>query len=94
MEISCEKSFNELFSFPRLAAHISLESYMPSTVKCPIHFYFGDQDWMDSSGAKRLIKNNKIPSGSTFDIISNSGHNINLDNPNELAANITKYNKI
>jgi pimeloyl-ACP methyl ester carboxylesterase len=54
---------------------------MPNKILCPTHFYFGDQDWMDSSGAKRLIKGNRLPEGSTFDIIQDAGHNINLDNP-------------
>eukprot|EP01017_Pseudomicrothorax_dubius_P017243 TRINITY_DN19533_c0_g2_i1.p1 TRINITY_DN19533_c0_g2~~TRINITY_DN19533_c0_g2_i1.p1 ORF type:complete len:258 (-),score=48.13 TRINITY_DN19533_c0_g2_i1:61-834(-) len=48
----------------------------------PIHFFYGDNDWMDSRGAARLAR--ALPYV-TLSRVSNSGHQITLENPQELA---------
>ena len=47
MKISCDKSFHQLFSFPTLCAHIPMQREMPIALKCAVHFYYGDKDWME-----------------------------------------------
>ena len=52
----------------------------------PISFFYGDIDWMDQDGGKRVIeKNIYADSLSRLYIVSNSDHHMYLDNPQEFA---------
>lgn len=53
----------------------------------PISIVFGDDDWMDSRGARQIVKNNKFFSvgESQLHVLPDSGHAMNFDNPKALA---------
>lgn len=52
----------------------------------PISFYYGDIDWMDPEGGKRILEKN-IYGGkvSHLYMVNNSDHHMYLDNPEEFA---------
>ena len=52
---SCEKTFYNLFTWPQLRSKRPLEPLLPK-LKIPVHFLFGDEDWMEQSGAKNLYQ--------------------------------------
>ena len=59
--------------FPRVSAIFPLDELMANKLnKIQVHFYFGEQDWMDEKGAVKLIKE-KLVNG-TFNEIENAGH--------------------
>jgi len=51
---SSEKAFYNLFSWPRLRAKKPLEHLLPK-MNIPVHFFYGDNDWMEKIGAKKLF---------------------------------------
>ena len=55
----------------------------------PVSFYYGDIDWMDKKGGKRVVARNKFKDTySHVYIISGSDHHMYLDNPKEFAEKI------
>ena len=61
-----------------------------SELPIPISFFYGDQDWMDVKGGKRVIERSKFKKLSQVYIVTNSDHHMYLDNPDEFAALIIK----
>ena len=61
----------------------------------PIAFCFGDRDFLGSDGADRIVKNNKhFKSGRSYLFkLSNSGHNLFLDNPESLCEMMIGFYK-
>ena len=59
---------------------------MNSDLDFPVAFSFGDRDFLGSEGADEIVRNNKyFKSGeSQLFKLKNSGHNLFLDNPEEL----------
>ena len=64
-------------------------------IAIPISFYYGDSDWMDHRGGRRVVDKNifKYSNEATEDkgmsqvhIINESDHHLYLDNPKELAG--------
>ncbi|KRX03312.1 hypothetical protein PPERSA_05670 [Pseudocohnilembus persalinus] len=92
LKISTQQCLHKLFMFPKLAPFISLESELPQKYKNKaVHFYFGDNDWMNQKGAQHIINEKKIKG--TFSTISKAGHNIQFDNGKDLVEKIL-YNDI
>lgn len=55
----------------------------------PISFWHGDIDWTPQSASRRVVKNNLFcDTHSHFYKISNSGHHLYFDNPEEFAQTI------
>jgi hypothetical protein len=50
LPVSSDIALNRLFRIERLTAHEPLEAILPSNVKFPIHFVYGDRDWMCKIG--------------------------------------------
>eukprot|EP01017_Pseudomicrothorax_dubius_P005771 TRINITY_DN11528_c0_g1_i1.p1 TRINITY_DN11528_c0_g1~~TRINITY_DN11528_c0_g1_i1.p1 ORF type:complete len:348 (+),score=51.41 TRINITY_DN11528_c0_g1_i1:148-1191(+) len=57
--------------------------------KTPIVFYYGEFDWMNQDGARRVVESGETLS--ILRIISHSSHKITIENPNELAEDILKF---
>ncbi len=52
----------------------------------PVSFYYGDQDWMDHRGGRRVVEKNTYSGiASHVYTIHNSDHHMYLDNPEEFA---------
>jgi len=71
---------------PNIVPYLPLEKIIEEEIKIPVFSYFGDDDWMDSLGARNLTKKENLPF--SMKIIKNSGHQITMDNPNELVKEI------
>ena len=73
------------FEWP-LRPKVSIESILRAThSSTPIEFYFGETDWMVSIGAERLCEeypNIRVKS------IKDAGHDLKLNDPEELCGNI------
>ena len=55
----------------------------------PISFIYGEQDWtpfVDENAAQLVVKSNQIKHGdnSNYHLISKAGHNMHMENPEEL----------
>jgi len=71
---------------PRMQAFEPAEDHIVEKLHMPIVCYYGDRDWMDKTGSNRIFY-----SGSKNFIIkqiSNSGHQITMHNPEELAKDL------
>ena len=85
MDASSEAGFYIIFEWPLKPKH-TIESIIRRTNPItPIEFYFGSVDWMDSVGAQKLHEDYKNIS---FSRISNAGHQLIFDNPDEVSWNI------
>jgi hypothetical protein len=51
-----------------------------------IHFFYGEDDWMDTSAARKMLMDGDIKGD--FSIISNSGHQVTMDNSEELSLHL------
>lgn len=52
----------------------------------PVSFYYGDVDWMDHRGGRRVVEKNRFEGiASHVYTINNSDHHMYLDNPEEFA---------
>ena len=85
MPESSEKSLHYLLAPPKAFGVYPPEDFL-ADIDIEVDFYFGDKDWMDSTGAHRLCEK----TNGRFKIIwiKNSGHQINMDNPDDLVQNI------
>ncbi|KAL4465991.1 hypothetical protein ABPG74_004228 [Tetrahymena malaccensis] len=83
---SSDKAIFYLLRFPRMSAIHSIEEILSHEIKenkkkfnFHIHFMYGDNDWMCSDGAKRIVDAKISPS--SFKTIEKSTHNIVYDQP-------------
>lgn len=77
-----DQAIHCLMKPPRINAHFSLEKKVFSEIAdVPVYCYFGEGDWNDWSGAKRFARSSENKNF-TFDLISDSGHQLTLQNPN------------
>ena len=74
-----------MFKWPLIPKHTNESILNRINYGKNIEFYFGQQDWMDSKGAKNLAQKHKNIS---FHIISNAGHQLIFDNPDEICLHI------
>ncbi|EAR85822.2 alpha/beta fold hydrolase (macronuclear) [Tetrahymena thermophila SB210] len=61
-----------------------LENILPNKLSSniPVHFLFGDRDWMDYGGAYKLFRlQNEFKLNVKFDIIPKTSHQVTVDNP-------------
>jgi len=72
---------------PGIVAYKPLEDCIDE-LEIPIYVFYGENDWMDDTGAKRVVSNNK----ENFNLIyiTDSGHQLMMENPLELAIHILK----
>ena len=91
LPVSSDVALNRLFRPQRLTARYPLESVLPSEATFPVHFIFGDRDWMCSIGARRLIDQKLLKVRHSFTVVENSGHNIIYDNHQKLSACLMNY---
>jgi len=84
---SCQKSLHYVIN-PNIIAYDPLEDYVGylDHLNIPVVVFYGDNDWMNDEGAQRVNKLQK----ENFKLIyiKDSGHNINMENPEELTAHI------
>jgi pimeloyl-ACP methyl ester carboxylesterase len=79
-----------IFKPPIPSVKIPLEDRLIKEVKdFKIDFYFGELDWMDQIGSRRVCQSD--PERFSLYIISKFGHNFNLENPDELCE-VINYN--
>ncbi|KAL4483294.1 hypothetical protein ABPG72_007936 [Tetrahymena utriculariae] len=81
---STDHYIHGLITFPFIQAKLSIEQQFEENlnkISQTVHFYFGDSDWMDSTGCIRLSKKLK----STFRYIQNASHQLYFDQPQTIA---------
>lgn len=80
---------------PTILPYNPLLKRVPEGVKCDSLWVYGDSDWMNSSaGATMCNKINDIgKQKADFEIISNAGHHMYLDNPKEFNDMLLDYIK-
>jgi len=68
---------------------------VPNSLQCESLWVYGDSDWMNSSaGAAMCKKINDIGKyKADFEIVSDAGHHMYLDNPKEFNSMILDYIK-
>jgi len=86
LEGGSDKALYFILKPPRATAIKPLEEHIQKDIHIPIVCYYGDRDWMDTSGARRIESNWK----KNFRVkrIENSGHQMTMHNPTELASDI------
>ena len=78
-----------IFALPPPAAINPIENKLLNNSKLNFIFAFGENDWMDKTGALRLEQKDS----NRFKVftISNSGHSFNLENPKEVQMILDEY---
>jgi len=86
LESGSDKAIFFVLQPPRAFAVKPLEEILDNELHMPITCYFGDKDWMDQTGAHRILSNGKR----NFKIkqIDNSGHQITMHNPEMLVNDL------
>jgi len=76
---------------PNIVAYDPLEDYVDhlEQEKIPVIVLYGDGDWMNCAGAKRVAKKKK--SGFKLDFIKEAGHQLMMENAEELAGKIIQF---
>lgn len=78
---------------PSVLPYNPLLNRVPKAIQCDSLWVYGDSDWMNSSaGATMCKKINEIGKyKADFEIVSNAGHHLYLDNPEEFNAMLLDY---
>jgi cardiolipin-specific phospholipase len=58
-----------------------------SSLACPVSFYYGEKDWMDSAPAMNIIRNHLTVCGTVY-MVPDADHHIYCDNPADLQEKI------
>lgn len=77
---------------PTTRAYQPLEKRLAEEVKVDTHVMFGDKDWMDSEGCKRIVKE-KLRANFKLSFIKDCGHQLTLEQPNILVQILLNENK-
>lgn len=78
-----------IFKHPIPSVHFPLEQRFLEEVKTfNVEFYFGEKDWMDTIGSKRLCEAD--PDRFKIFYLNDSGHNFNLENTDLLSGFLCK----
>ena len=90
-----EKALTASFKFGCFAHHslAEVDRLGNKHLPFPIAFCYGDQDWLGTDGADRIVKSNKFyeEGVSQIFILENSDHTTYLDNPDQLAEIMIGY---
>lgn len=76
LPVSSERAMTGIFNFPSFAVKLALEKIFTkksfSDCGLKVHFFYGDNDWMEKNRAKELINKKRIKG--TYNLIKNAGH--------------------
>lgn len=78
---------NDFINLTNSMADLDIKSKVDN-IKCKVLILCGEKDNVNMESAKQLNRNIKA---SKLEIIKNSGHEVNAENPKELARVISKY---
>lgn len=79
-----EQAIHNILNPPRINAHYPLEKMVFDKLgNVPVYCYFGEEDWNDWTGAKRFSKSGESKNFQ-FELISSAGHQLTLQNPDEV----------
>lgn len=84
-----EKSIHYILRPPCMDAYIPLGKYILNDLSLPIHCYYGEQDWVDWTGAQKIAENPKAKNFK-FHWIPHSGHQLFIQNPKGLTHSVLK----
>jgi abhydrolase domain-containing protein 5 len=79
-----EKAIHYVLKPPRCGAHIPLEAIIQKYLKLPIYCYYGEEDWVDWTGAYKITQTQKSKYFK-FQWISSCGHQMIIQKPKELS---------
>jgi len=86
LPLGAEPAIHHILKPPRAAAHFPLEEFIED-LKMPIDCYFGERDYMDTTGAKR-VWNRKKKTDFEFKIVPGAAHQLTMQNPTNLAMQL------
>jgi len=79
-----EQAVHCILKPPRICAEFPLEKVVFNQISdIPVYCYYGEDDWNDWSGAQRFSKLSQ-KKNFKFDFIPKSGHQVTLQNPEEI----------
>ena len=82
------KSLHYILKFPKAAGCLPLEELM-CQLKMPCEIYFGENDWMCTKGAYRVVEKGEIDGD--IHIIPDAGHRMNFENPSYVSKLIIQH---
>ena len=82
-----EVSIHYVLKPPRAQAHYPLEGLVAEKLTIPVDCFFGDVDYMDTTGAKRLAQSRRKPNF-VLKVIPNAAHQLTMQNPEKLSEEI------
>jgi len=83
LEGGSEQAIHYLLRPPYMDAHVPLESALMRTLSLPIHCFYGEQDWVDWTGAHQISQDVGM-NHFKFHWIPHAGHQIIIQNPKGL----------
>ncbi|SCW00832.1 LAFE_0C12992g1_1 [Lachancea fermentati] len=82
---------------PGVLARLPLLSRVPGNLKCNSFWMYGSNDWMSKEAGSvmvREIKNSNTASQADYAVVSDAGHHLYLDNPEEFNMKLKKFLKL
>ena len=86
LPLGAEPAIHHILKPPRAAAHFPLEEFIEN-MKMPIDCYFGEHDYMDTTGAER-VKNRGKKIDFAFKVVPGAAHQLTMQNPLNLAKQL------
>ena len=84
-----EEAIHYILKPPLASAYLPLEDIIAQKLKMPVDCYFGQYDYMDTTGARRLHTLQK-KWNYNFRVVPDADHQVTMQNPGFLSDEITK----
>jgi len=91
LPVSSEKAIYYIINQDIIAFHALEESVID--LEIPVCVYYGDKDWMDDLGARRLHSNNQKSDFELF-YVDDCGHQVTMENPEEFLKHFWRRHSI
>jgi len=82
-----DEAIHYILKPPSLLAYIPLEEHIAQDIKIPVDCFFGESDYMDTTGARR-IDHKQVKKNFSFKTIPKAAHQLTMQNPKVLAQQI------
>lgn len=86
IEGGSDKAIYFIVKPPRARPILPVEDILKDQIKVPIRCFYGDNDWMDKTGPRRIEASGE--NDLTVKIITGSGHQITMHNPKMMAEEL------
>ncbi|CAR21846.1 KLTH0C01254p [Lachancea thermotolerans CBS 6340] len=82
---------------PGVLARVPLLSRVPENLKCDSFWMYGSHDWMSKEAGSVIVRQINKTKGSVkadYSVVSDAGHHLYLDNPEEFNQKLAKFLKV